>query len=785
MVSGLDYARRRGALVFQDTLERPTDVSSPRRVSCFRACSARVLLVGAAAGFLGSCKTSTLPNEVTNANEPALSLAATSEVAAAPQVREPWKVAVAEQRWPDAAKLFDAAYEHPTEPALRYVRARIASELGDYERAVDLLNGLEPSFVGFTSEIERMRARAQSEIGPYEAAATYFQQQSASEDRLRAVQAWLQANRASDALSVLMRSRSLFAGRSASREAEWRHVHAQVATALGRKAEALEDYVWIALHAPTSRHAAEAVRRLETEMPKRRLTKAERYQRLGDLAQAGLLDAAIAEEQAIATAPGVLPSAIGVKRHLAWAYYQSRRDYVKAAELFEECARKDSSQVASDLFYAARAWSRAHQDVKAIGRYEDLIRKQPSSKYAVMSRQMIGRLWFAQGEWARAVAAYDTYLQKYAKSKHHRAAIAAVRHERAVTLLALDDKRAEAALLELLSLNPSANHRAQLSQLLGVAYLQAGNQERARETFHEVIATRPLSFAALAAAARLRSMGLPVPQELQPPEPEDERVQSPLEIQLPPRAQQLIELGLDNDAEAELVTTNPFEAYTPRSGEAACLTLGRLSTAKERYRRGQKVIREKAVQRVSTPSTHWAWECLYPTPYATSVKQAAARRGVEPSLVWAVMRQESAFDPVVASPAAAHGLMQIIEPTARSLARDLGVEYSKAQLLTPAYNIELGATYLGKLLERYDGQVALAAAAYNAGPGAASRWLETAPNLPLDLFVARILYDETRNYVQRVVGNWARYRYLEGGLSNIPHLDLRLPGHKPLAAGDY
>lgn len=783
MVRGL-----RSALVTRagksDTLASKAGVSLLRLAWFVRACSAPVPLLAVATG-LGGCKTSTLPNEVTNANEPALSRVATNEVAVVPPVRETWTVAVAEQRWSDAAKLFDAIHEHPTEPALRFVRARIASELGEHERVLDLLNALEGFFVDFAEEIQRLRATAQAEVGPYDAAAAYFQQQAASGDRLRAARAWLQANRPSDALIVLARSRSLFVGKSAAREAEWRHLHAQVKTALGRKAEALEDYVWIALRAPTSIHAPEAVRRLETETPKRRLTKAERYQRMGDLAQAGFLDAVLEEEKAIATAPGVLPSAIGVKRHLAWAYYQSRRDYVKAAELFEECARKDTSQIASDLFYSARAWSRAHQDRKAIGRYEDLIRKQPSSKYAVMSRQMIGRLWYAQGEWAQAVAAYDTYLKKYAKSKHHRGAIAAVRYERAVALLALGDKRAEAALLELLDVTRSANHRAQLSELLGVAYLQAGDQERARETFHEVIATRPLSFAALAAAARLRSMGLTVPRELQPPEADDQRVQPPLDIKLPPRAQQLIALGLDNDAEVELVTGNAFDVYAPRSGEAACLTLGRLSTAKERYRRGQKVIREKAVQRVSTPSTHWAWDCLYPTPYAMTVTQAAARHGVEPSLVWAVMRQESAFDPVVASPAAAHGLMQIIEPTARSLARDLGIEYSKAQLLTPAYNIELGATYLGKLLKRYDGRAALAAAAYNAGPGAASRWLETAPNLALDVFVARILYDETRNYVQRVVGNWARYRYLEGGLSNIPHLDLTLPAHKPLAAGDY
>ena len=66
-----------------------------------------------------------------------------------------------------------------------------------------------------------------------------------------------------------------------------------------------------------------------------------------------------------------------------------------------------------------------------------------------------------------------------------------------------------------------------------------------------------------------------------------------------------------------------------------------------------------------------------------------------------------------------------------------------------------------------------------------NRWLQTASALPLDIFVARIVYEETRTYVQRVVANWARYRYLEGGTPNIPQLDLALPKFQPLAEGDY
>jgi soluble lytic murein transglycosylase len=87
----------------------------------------------------------------------------------------------------------------------------------------------------------------------------------------------------------------------------------------------------------------------------------------------------------------------------------------------------------------------------------------------------------------------------------------------------------------------------------------------------------------------------------------------------------------------------------------------------------------------------------------------------------------------------------------------------------------LGARYLRKLLDWFAGNLALAAAGYNAGPSAVERWITNSPGLELDLFVARIPYEETRAYVERVVGNHARYRYLAGGESAVPKVALSLP----------
>jgi soluble lytic murein transglycosylase len=129
--------------------------------------------------------------------------------------------------------------------------------------------------------------------------------------------------------------------------------------------------------------------------------------------------------------------------------------------------------------------------------------------------------------------------------------------------------------------------------------------------------------------------------------------------------------------------------------------------------------------------------------------------------------------------------MQLMPGTAERAARELALEHASERLTQAEYNIELGSYYLGKLLGSFDQRVALAVASYNAGPHAVSRWLGGNKALPLDIWAARIPYQETRNYLARVMSNWARYRYLSGGPENVPKLALALPGKLELPRDSY
>lgn len=143
----------------------------------------------------------------------------------------------------------------------------------------------------------------------------------------------------------------------------------------------------------------------------------------------------------------------------------------------------------------------------------------------------------------------------------------------------------------------------------------------------------------------------------------------------------------------------------------------------------------------------------------------------EPALVHALVRQESGFDPGARSRAGARGLMQLMPGTARRVARSLKLTDHSTERLTsdPNHNVLLGSAYLDSMLERFDGSMVMALAAYNAGPHRVTRWLKENgdPRGSLDDtidWIESIPFSETRNYVQRVLETLPIYRWkLEGG----------------------
>lgn len=152
------------------------------------------------------------------------------------------------------------------------------------------------------------------------------------------------------------------------------------------------------------------------------------------------------------------------------------------------------------------------------------------------------------------------------------------------------------------------------------------------------------------------------------------------------------------------------------------------------------------------------------TDYLFPMMKIPAGGEPEPALILGVIRQESAFDAKATSPAGALGLMQMLPSTARPIAKELKIKkFKDEQLLEPRTNILFGRTYLAKLVGRFKGSYILAAAAYNAGPSRVQDWISTygdprQSGTDVVDWIESIPFDETRNYVQRVMENLQVYR---------------------------
>lgn len=272
---------------------------------------------------------------------------------------------------------------------------------------------------------------------------------------------------------------------------------------------------------------------------------------------------------------------------------------------------------------------------------------------------------------------------------------------------------------------------------------RAGGSASAPALLRMVADQYPLTFYGQRARARL---GLPAP--LLPPAPSPAPDANARAVAAPTH-EELARLG--QDADASEAAEDSLDARPGRRDlrlvRLLSETYGRLGDVRRSVAHAEEAlsggVRDKAV-----------WRLAYPRAYWPEVEHAAGAAGIDPLLLLALVREESRYDRTVISSARAVGLAQILPTTAAAMTGDPSL--TAHRLKDPATNLTLGARYLRLQLDRFDGDLRLALAAYNAGPGAARRWrnLDTDP----DYFIEKIGYAETRAYIRRVLGSYGVYR---------------------------
>ncbi|MFM8552622.1 MAG: transglycosylase SLT domain-containing protein [Nitrospiraceae bacterium] len=236
------------------------------------------------------------------------------------------------------------------------------------------------------------------------------------------------------------------------------------------------------------------------------------------------------------------------------------------------------------------------------------------------------------------------------------------------------------------------------------------------------------------------------------------------------RAVELRLLGMDQEAAREWVSL-PERYVRDRAALAELSTLLSQAGATHHALRLVRLYFREGLERGGEAVPPALWSVAYPTAYLPAIR-AQAGSGVDPYLVAAIIREESQYDPRALSRVGAVGLMQVMPVTAQQVAKKQGLpDVGRDDLFDQDVNIRVGTRYVEQLLQQFNGNIMHTVAAYNAGPQAVTGWIAKANGRDADEWVELIPYQETRQYVKRVLRSYREYHRLGGSACALRFLD--------------
>jgi soluble lytic murein transglycosylase len=548
--------------------------------------------------------------------------------------------------------------------------------------------------------------------------------------------------------------------------------------ALGDQNKAVQTLTHVYADYPTSSQANDAlgqIRNLMAGDPLANVPLQQRMARVDLLIKARHYSDAVDELRAILNVPQV--SSPEYKREvvvkLAGALYKSGRKS-EGLNLLDQVNEQPIDEAGAERLYLKAEEARSKDDVETNRRYVDqLVSSNAGSMWTQEALLSASNMYLLRRDWPNAAKYYLTLAQVAEKGRY-----AGYAHWKGtwITFHALNDRaNARRLFAEQIEKWPAGQEIPAALYWSGRLALEEGRtsdakayfaklEERYRQYYYGFAAVPQLQTVAQVAASHpseLDKVGAaPEPPELIDAPDDDPRVA---------KARLLTNAALNDYALREMKAAesagNGQEGVGgQRQADWVPGELARMYSNPQRPDKALRALKQALPGYFSfnlSDVPRFYWETLFPRPWWGDLRAGASVEGLDPYLVASLIRQESEFNPGAVSGANAYGLMQLLPQVAKSMAHDLRVKHwSQTQITNPQMNLRLGTHYFRKLVEKYNGQVEYALAAYNAGEDRVKDWQSNGNYRDIYEFVESIPFTETREYVQAIMRNAAIYSQL-------------------------
>ncbi|HTR47064.1 MAG TPA: transglycosylase SLT domain-containing protein [Verrucomicrobiae bacterium] len=404
-----------------------------------------------------------------------------------------------------------------------------------------------------------------------------------------------------------------------------------------------------------------------------------------------------------------------------------------------------------------------NQDDQLTAAVQAAAQRAPESRWTESALFLAGNYYWVQLDRDRASSYYKQIEENYSSAPDATAAQWRV----AWTAVLKRQPNAADLLQQHLARFPGSPYTSDTLYWLGRLAEEAQAEDVARSYYAKLTERYPQNYFAAQAAARLRSLGagpvrvVDVINRIPPVSavPKLDGVIPVAAVGHQARADALRSIGFDASAELELRA-----GYASTGEPRLLLEAAQAAATAGHYGAAIVTVRQIFPQLESQPFTEVprdVWLLAYALPYEQPIRRWSTRVGLDPMLVAGLVHQESAFDADARSGKNAIGLMQLLPQTARLLARQEKIRYSRARLTDPDYNVRLGTAYFAQLQKQF-GSAEAALAAYNAGEDRVTLWTTGQTYRDMPEFVDSIPFTETRQYVQIISRNTEIYRRLYG-----------------------